>query len=543
MSVDLRDLENRSFDLVVIGGGINGAGVARDAAQRGLSVALFEQGDFADGTSSRSSKLVHGGIRYLEQAAFRLVHEACRERRTLLDLAPHLVRPLPFVLPIYEGDARGPMRIRLGMWLYDLMAAFRNTRRHRMLRREEVLSREPGLVSSGLRGGALYYDAKMDDARLCLATLRSAEEHGAILRNFVKVRDVVVENGRAVGVLVGPPGSSEGQLVRARVVVSTCGPWSDLMECLEPHRPAPRLRPTKGVHLLVPALTRSSGIVLSARRDGRVFFVVPHGELSIVGTTDTDYANRPEDVNVTAEDVSYLLEETRRVFPESKLLSSDVVSTYAGIRPLLDERDAGPTAVSREHRIMKTSIGAFILIGGKYTTYRAVAEEITNGVLRELGHRRVPCQTQSEPLPGGEEGTGWRAPAFERWQALGVAPKASARIVDGHGARSTELEALIADDPQLAAPLGDRSEALIGAEVVHAVRYEWCRRLKDLFRTRTGRLLQEGAGQEEWLPAAKHMSRLLGWHDSEVNRSVQELAEERERMSSWRRALPGEHSP
>ena len=532
-------LEDGTFDVLVIGGGINGAGLARDAAERGLRVALVERADFSGGTSSRSSRLVHGGIRYLEQADFRLVHEACRERRLLLDLAPHLVRPLPFLLPIYRGDARGPIWIRLGMWLYDLMAAFRNTKRHQMLSSREVLEREPDLLPDGLRAGALYYDAKMDDARLCLLTLRAAERAGAVLVNFAEARQILVENGRACGARVQPTDGGEPANVRARVVVSTCGPWAGLMPELEPKEDPPRLRPTKGVHLLVPALTRHSGIVLSARRDGRVYFVIPHGDLSIVGTTDTDYSGSPEAVGIDSEDARYLLEETRRVLPGAKLEPGDVVSTYAGVRPLLDQRGVGPSGVSREHQILETSTGALILVGGKYTTYRAVCDELTERVFRCLGHRAPKGSTTEEPIPGGDipDFEAWRSMEIARWtNELGIGRRAAERIVDGHGTLVSELKDIVRTEPEALEPLGPDDGALLGVEVSHAVRFEWCLRLTDLFRTRTSRLFEPGSGEGEWEGAANRMAQELGWSEARRSSELRALRAERDLMFAWRDA-------
>ncbi|MEQ8764805.1 MAG: glycerol-3-phosphate dehydrogenase/oxidase [Planctomycetota bacterium] len=541
-SADWRQLEEGTYDLLVIGGGINGAGLARDAAERGLRVALVERSDFSSGTSSRSSRLVHGGIRYLEQADFRLVHEACRERRLLLDLAPHLVRPLPFLLPIYEGDARGPMWIRLGMWLYDLMAAFRNTKRHQMLSTREVLEREPDLLADGLRAGALYYDAKMDDARLCLLTFRAAAHAGAHLVNFASAREILVENGRASGALVQPAGGGEPVTVRARVVVSTCGPWAGLMPELEPSGEPPRLRPTKGVHLLVPALTRHSGIVLSARRDGRVYFVIPHGDLSIVGTTDTDYSGPPDAVDIDAADARYLLEETRRVLPGARLEPSDVVATYAGVRPLLDQRGVGPSGVSREHQILETSTGALILVGGKYTTFRAVCAELTERVFRSLGQKAPSGKTAREAIPGGDvsDFPRWRSGVVAKWtEELGIGRRAAERIIDGHGTLAQEHEELIRREPAAREPLGPDDGALLGVEVAHAVRFEWCQRLVDLFRTRTSRLFDPGSGQGEWEGAADWMARELGWGAERRSRELQALRAERDRMFDWRDSSSG----
>jgi glycerol-3-phosphate dehydrogenase len=352
---------DKTFDVVVVGGGINGASVTRELALRGLKVLLLEKNDFASGTSSASSKLIHGGLRYLEQFRFRLVFESCRERRLLLQNAPHLVKPLEFILPIYIGRGRPAWQIRLGMWVYDSMALFRNIHPHRWLNRAELLKREPALNPQGLVGGAVFYDAQMDDRKLCLAVIEQAKSLGAQAFNFTPVT-AITENGA-----VTPKG-----IFSAKVYVTATGPWSD---------DAKNLR--KGVHIVARKLTQGEAILAQAKRDNRVFFVMPWGDRSLIGTTDTPFRGSPDNVPVEAEDIDYLLSETNLALPGANLTPNDVLSSFAGVRPLATGGD------SREERIIQHSANQVSLVGGKYTTFRAVGEKLAERVWKMLGQHQA----------------------------------------------------------------------------------------------------------------------------------------------------------
>ncbi|MEM1418691.1 MAG: glycerol-3-phosphate dehydrogenase/oxidase, partial [Myxococcota bacterium] len=368
------------FDLVVVGGGITGAGVARDAARRGLRVALVEQRDLAYGTSSRSSKLVHGGLRYLEQGEVAMVFESVSERRTLMHLAPHLVAPLPFLFPVFESSKKSLLVIRAGMWIYDALALFRSYRRHVTLGREGVIEAEPGLRREGLRGSPLYYDCATDDARLTLETALDAAEAGAVVATGARVRRLVKNvRGEISGVVVESTlaGRDAGRTVslEARVVVNATGPWTDAVRKLSslPGKERRRLlRPTKGVHVVVDRakLPVQHAVVCVHPDDGRVLFALPWGDRSYLGTTDTDYRGAPEDVAATGEDVAYLLAAARHYFPEHPLAREDVLSTWAGLRPLIAPEGAGLSAsdVSREHEVLTDADGLVTVAGGKLTT-------------------------------------------------------------------------------------------------------------------------------------------------------------------------------
>src|SRR3989441_12285731 len=323
-----------TVDVLIIGGGITGAGIAREAALRGFRTALVDQSDFGAGTSSHSSPLIPGGIRYLEQRAFHLVFEASRERRVLLKIAPHLVRPLAFLFPVYRGGRIPAWKLRAGMWLYDLLAIFRNVHWHRWLRAKKVRRVEPGLRDRGLVGAALYYDAQTDDARLVIATVRSAIRAGALAANYVETTALLKPDGRVRGAIVRDVLTGQTASIRANVVVNATGPWSDRLRKLDDPQAPPMLRLTKGAHVTVPRrrLGNEHAVTLLSQIDGRVMFVLPWGELSYIGTTDTDADSSPDALRVTAGDVTYLLRSANAACPHAHLAPNDVVSAWVGKR-------------------------------------------------------------------------------------------------------------------------------------------------------------------------------------------------------------------
>ena len=397
-------LADERLDVLVIGGGINGAAIARDAALRGLRVALVERDDFAAGTSSRSSRLIHGGLRYLEYGYLHLVFESSRERRLLLELAPHLVRPLPFTWPVYDGARVPKWKLGAGLFLYDALSLFRNVDRHQSLDRAAVLAREPGLAPDGLRGGAMYYDASTDDSRLTVANALGAEAAGAVVVNHAAVRSLYRTRGELeIGIddLLG----GRRLVARARVAVNATGPWTDSIRRLEdPHVPA-SVRGTKGVHIAVPRdrVGNRAAVTILSPIDGRVMFVLPGGSQTIVGTTDTPTSASPEEVRAAESDVDYLLRSVNAFFPTAALERRDVVSAWAGIRPLIASGHGGGAAsASREHSIRWSRGGVLSITGGKLTTYRAMAAEAVDAVARQLDGAPKGCSTDRVSLPGGE---------------------------------------------------------------------------------------------------------------------------------------------
>jgi len=454
MKRTLAALADDPFDLLILGGGITGAGVALDASLRGLRVALIDQGDFASGTSSASSKLVHGGLRYLEQGDFRLVYEALHERRRLLHNAPHVVRPLRFVLPFYQGTRVPPWKWRTGLWLYDLLAGRDNLRRSHALPLPQLLREFPGLHRDGLLGGADYYDAQMDDARLCIEVLQTAAGAGACVANYVAATAFETTGGRIAAVRAHDQIGDAELTIRARVVLNATGPWVDRVCRLAGDETGPHLRPTKGVHLVVPDRGLRAAFLLLHPDDGRVFFVIPWMGKTLIGTTDTDCDTAPDALTVTSAEVDYLL-RAHNHYLDPSLTPADVLGRFAGLRPLLRSRPGEPSSLSREFRLFWSPSGLLTAAGGKYTTYRHMAEVITDAVAARLG-RRMRCRTANHPLDGAPA-VPWPEFAPAETQALarqhGLAEASARHLVTRYGRRAADAAALLARDPALARPV------------------------------------------------------------------------------------------
>jgi glycerol-3-phosphate dehydrogenase len=490
---NLDRLQEEEYDLLVIGGGINGAAVARDAAMRGLRVAMIEKGDFASGTSSKSSKLIHGGIRYLQQGNFRLVRVACRERDLLRrQLAPHLVEPLAFLFPVYRGDPVGFVTLGLGMWLYDLLAIFRNIRVHRMLNAKRLRTVEPGLRQEALRGAALYYDCFTDDARLTLETVLAAHEEGAVVANYVELKEFVKQDGRIVGAVLQDCVAGARIEVGSRCVVNVTGPWADYVRKLDDPSAKPCLRLTKGVHIIVlrSRLPVAQAIVMHSPRDKRVLFAIPWDGHTLIGTTDTDFDGYPDDVKADEQDLDYLLEAANWFFPMAKLEVGDVVGTYAGLRPLVaDAGTTDPSAVSREEEIFEAASGLITLGGGKLTTHRLVAVEIVNLVLRRLGLQRRRGErsslTASKPLPGGRsKDQDALARQFAAQDGCGLTSAQIEHLARRYGSRTVEVLDLVKADADLR-KLVVPGMPDIWAEAAHAAQAEMALKPDDVLLRRT----------------------------------------------------------
>jgi len=518
---DLAAMEHREYDLLVIGGGILGCAVARDAAGRGLRVALVEKEDFAYGTTSRSTRLIHGGLRYLELYDFGLVHEGLHEREVLLRTAPHLVRGLPFVTPVYAGDRWRPGMVRAGMVLYDLLSLGKSLPSHRMLSPAQVRELEPGLRSEGLLGGALYYDGQVEfPERLCLASILGATRRGADVANYAAARSLLREGRQVVGAVVEDRLSGKEHRLRARVVLNAAGPWADEVARLADPRARPVLRRTKGIHLVVPAFTRHA-VVLLARRDGRVFFAVPWAGRTLVGTTDTDYECSPDLVRAEPEEVAYLVEETRRVFPQANL--GQIQHAMAGVRALVRSRRAAESAVSRKHRVLDHAgdgaPGLISLFGGKITGARAIAAEAVDVAAHRLGVRRASTTTR-EPYFGGEVPPERLRPEVSaRAAALGLESDQAEALVALYGTAAGEVLALAEAEPELARRLTpDRPEIL--AQVHYAVHTEMARTSADFLWRRTGIGYAPDHGLSALPAVSQAMGRLLGWSVEEQQRDL-----------------------
>jgi glycerol-3-phosphate dehydrogenase len=539
---NLDRMRSTQFDVLVVGGGITGVAIARDAALRGYSTALVEQADFASGTSSKSSKLVHGGVRYLESFEFGLVFEACRERRYALRNSPHLVRPLPFVFPVHRGDPRPLWQIAIGMWLYDALATFRNIERHQIWGKGRALREEPIISPDGLTGATHYYDTTTDDARLTLAIAQDAHQAGAVLANYAQVVGLLRAGHQVVGAQVRDQVTGDELEARARVVVNATGPWTDYLLKMADPGAARRLRPTKGVHLIIPRERSWSqaAITLNSPRDGRLMFLIPWGQFGVVGTTDTDYEGDPTDVHADGEDVAYILEAGRHAFPVVGLAEADIISTYAGLRPLV--ADDAPTGykVSREHQILNTAPGFFSIAGGKLTTWRSMAEEMVDELGRFLGrehglHPARPSRTVHRILPGGDiaDWHGYLARQVVELEER-FSPETISHLVDAYGTGYADVLAHAEGDKRLYEPL-IAGLPYLKVEVVHAVRHEMALTLEDALGRRTHILDQD---RDQGLKIAAEVAALmgaeLGWSDREQARQVDHYQQVVEQTRRWR---------
>jgi glycerol-3-phosphate dehydrogenase len=450
MRRNLDALAAEVFDLLVIGGGITGAGAALDAALRGLRVALIDKGDFASGTSSVSSKLIHGGLRYLEHGDFRLVYESLHERRRLLHNAAHLVHPLRFVLPFYEGARVAPWKQRLGLTLYDLLAGRDSLRRSRAIPLARLHCDYPDLHTQGLRGGAEFFDAQMDDARLCIEVMRTAASQGAVVANYVEAVAFEKKEGLIRGVRALSRADGREFSIWARQTLNAAGPWSDAVRQLAGDDAGPALRPTKGVHLLARGCNLTTAFLLLHPADGRVFFIIPWFGKMLIGTTDTVCDDTPDKVGVALADVEYLLQGHNHYF-RPQLSATDLLGSFVGLRPLVRSRPGEPSALSREFTLSASPSGLLTISGGKYTTYRCMAEVAVDAVVGRLGLRRR-CRTRDFQLDGAPRGP-WKQyepVAVLRIQRRYQLAKEEARhLVRRYGLRADDVVDYMERDPML----------------------------------------------------------------------------------------------
>ncbi len=474
---DLTRFKNTVYDLLVIGGGINGAAIAYQAAQAGAKVALVEKSDFASGTSSKSSKLLHGGIRYLENLEFDLVQEALKERFIQYQNAPHLVKPMTFVIPVYKKDARPLWMMRIGVWLYDVLSGKYSLGVRQSLSVEQITNIAPGIKKEGLVGGVSYWDAQMDDTRICLENALMADLKGAHVANHTEALELLKENTRCIGVRARDVLTGHVFDIRAKKVLATAGPWTDQVLLKDSTKNQTCLRPTKGVHILYKGTISDRAFLLQSSSDKRIFFVIPFKGNTLIGTTDTDYKGRPDDVQVGQEDVTYLLKEAARVFPQVEFKKENIITTFAGLRPLAYERGQ-PSKVSRKHIIDKTFSGLWYLVGGKYTTYRAIALESIAKILPEFSGRLAP--SEEYPLYGsGETQTDIKGAATR----FGVEAQIVSYLISFYGSRYWDVLKLIDEDSSLRVKLCDCSLA-IRAQVAYACKVEMAKTIDDVYTRR-----------------------------------------------------------
>lgn len=534
---NLQELTSGVLDVLVVGGGIVGCGIARDAALRGLRVGLIEREDFGAGTTSRSTRLIHGGLRYLELLDFALVRQDMREREILIRIAPHLVRPLPFLVPMYGWPAWKRDRLRVGMVLYDLLSYDKSLPRHTFLTREETLASEPQLNPRGLQGAARYYDCQVElPERLALANAVDAAEHGALVRTYTEVVRFIREGGRVVGVEARDIATDRRVNVRANVVVNATGPWLDrsLADVAGDQAP-PLLRTTKGVHLVMPKTT-SSAILSIAATDGRVFFIVPWNGYSLVGTTDTDYGDDPSKAHADLSDVSYLLREAAQVIPP--LGDAPVYYGMAGVRALVRKEGVKTSAVSRKHAIrdhgkLGGPDGLISVLGGKLTAYRGIAEEATDQVMERLG-RHSARHTAYSPLPGGDGSPEDVLKTLRpRAQSMGLTDEQTNHLIELYGSRAREVLVLAERRPQLATPFCEHGPTL-KAQACYAALNEGAETLADVMLRRAPIGLASCLGLDCVEAAADVVGQTLRWDDERRRRE----AEAYRRLVAERYAAP-----
>jgi glycerol-3-phosphate dehydrogenase len=510
------------YDLVVIGAGINGAGIARDAALRGLAVLLLDKNDIGSGTSSWSSRLIHGGLRYLEHGELPLVFESLHERRRLRRVAPHLVKRLRLKIPVYRDSRRGLLLIRLGLIVYDLLSIGKSIPRHRMLSRKEFLEQEPGALDAGLVGGGSYFDAQVTYAeRLVLENAIGAREAGADVRTYSPVIGITVRKGEVCSVQFVDRETQTELEVRARIVVNAAGPWVDQVLGTV-NRTMPRLMGgTKGSHIVVNAFAGAphDAFYVEAAADGRPFFIIPWNHQYLIGTTDIRYEGDPDDASASEEEVVYLIDETNRVFPRAGLTPADVSYAYAGVRPLPQRPSAPESAITRRHIIRKhgrQARGLVSVVGGKLTTYRNLAEQVVDFVVKVLKFEAEKCITRRRILPGGHS----LEEARRRLNELtALSATGRERLISIYGGRAAKIVDLAQSRPELQDVFGD-NRSVLAAEVAFVVQEEMALSLTDIVHRRLMTGLAADQGKSTTPMIAELAAAELHWDGAETRRQL-----------------------
>ena len=525
------------YDLVVIGGGIIGTGIARDAALRGLKVALFEKNDFGSGTTSTSTRIIHGGLRYLEKLDFDLVYEALHERRRLLENAPHLVEPLPFLFPVYKKHGHALPVLWAGIGLYDIMNLRRGMPHHRFLPASHAVRLEPSLRKEGLHAGFLYYDAQCEfPERLCIENVIDAAANGARIENHTRVVGFLQSGAEVHGVRVRHDHDAKEEEVEASVVVNASGPWLDEVQGLQNEEAPGRLRRTKGIHLVVPRFNQHA-LIMETRDAKRVFFAIPWGEYTLLGTTDTDYEGKNEDVAANDADVQYLLQELRSQLGVP-LKESDILFTTAGLRPLRRQVGRATSDITRRHEFVDHERdeglrGLVTVVGGKITTFRNIAEEAVGLVFHKLGRRSPPSPTRARPLPGGaaHDCAGFKKTFREEAAKARIANDLVERWLKLYGFRAKRVLQIIQADPAQ----GERfvpADPVVRAEVEMAVEEEFCGGLADFMLRRSMWGLRAGQGYRARDAVATALGELLDWDEDRRQREIDDYVAILVRMRS-----------
>lgn len=532
---NIERMKTETFDLAIVGGGITGAGIARDAASRGMKVALVEARDFAFGTSSRSSKLIHGGIRYLENLEFGLVFEALSERKVLFEIAPHLVHPLKFVLPIYRNARVGMFKMGLGMFLYDALSLFDAPEHHERLDFQETLRRLPMLQNAGLEGAYAYYDAYMDDDRLTLETHRSAFSMGAVAANYVKVVDLGTNEGRTTALLCRDEITQSEFAVRAKHFIGSVGPWTDIFGFDVMKKWNRTLRPTKGIHITLDRnrLPLKEAVVMVDDAKKRIVFGIPRHEMIIIGTTDTDYPGDPADVHSERADIDYLMSIAHEYFPGAALTERDIMASYSGVRPLVHDSSESESKTSREHKIWSDPRNFTFVAGGKYTTYRHMSEQIVDFALDQFSLedkvRFGKPQTKVALNPSASAVNFVKARRLiSSFSKEFQRPEAHVEfLVDRHGLEAVKL---------LETWNRREFEDIWELEAWHAINKTMCMNLDDFFIRRAPLFLARADHGFSFRERISNLfARELNWSDAERSAQIQKLDHHLKHEMGWRR--------
>jgi glycerol-3-phosphate dehydrogenase len=519
-SHDVQALSEQEWDLLVIGGGITGAGIALDAQTRGIKTALIEMQDFAAGTSSRSTKLVHGGLRYLKQLEFGLVAEVGRERAIVYENAPHVTTPEWMLLPIVRGGTYGKWAASFGVYLYDRLAGVKKSERRKMLNAEETLAKEPLLRKEGLKGSCIYVEYRTDDARLTLEVLKEAVARGALAVNYVKATDFLYRNGKLVGVKARDMLHRREVVITAKKIVNAAGPWVDFLREKDGSKQGKTLHWTKGVHIVVDqSRFPLRHAVYFDTPDGRMVFAIPRDGKTYIGTTDTDYHEDLEHPRITVEDRDYLLRAVNGMFSSVGLAPEDIESAWAGIRPLIHEEGKAPSEISRKDELFRSESGLITIAGGKLTGYRKMAQKVVDLVASELAaetNRHFgPCRTADLPLSGGKFGGSANYPAFVEEQTrvgmeLGLTREEAEKLVRRYGTNVGLVYDIVEQRRKEAASFGLPPDVF--ASLVYGVEHEMTATPSDFFIRRTSAMFFDIHWVRRWKgPVTTAMAHLLGW--------------------------------
>lgn len=541
----LDNITNETFDLLVIGGGITGAGIALDAATRGLNVILLEKNDYSWGTSSRSTKLIHGGLRYLKQFEIALVHEVGTERAIVYQNARHIVIPEKMLLPIVDGGSLGKFMSSLGLWVYDFLAGVKKEERRRMLSKQQTITQEPLLRQDILNGGGLYYEYRSDDSRLTLENLKTAAEHGAHCFNYTEITEFCYDsNNKVSGVKVQDHLGQKQYVIKAKMIVNAAGPWVDNLRKLDiknPEAVAPKktLHLTKGVHLVVKRERlnlRQSAYFDVLDGKGRMVFAIPRGRTTYIGTTDTNYQGETDRPVCTKEDAEYVLKAANEMFPTANLQLSDVISTWAGLRPLIHEAGKDPSELSRKDEIFTSSTGLISIAGGKLTGYRKMSEKVVNLVCKTLGVS-AESKTKTMQLSGGKFDTDEAVQRFTA-QRIGEVSQINLppqTIIDWVQRYGTNTDVIIEKAYEWAQRMeGDTARLARLAEMWYTIHYEMTCTLNDFLIRRTGRLyFERDLLVDTYVDYANDLAELLGWDEARKYRELAAFKKEFDEVLSF----------